>query len=63
VTIAPFDRGDVKISTWAKGVLPFVKLQALPKDGKAVTAWLDRDEALVNIAEGVRRVVDALIEK
>ncbi|MCI0391150.1 MAG: TIR domain-containing protein [Acidobacteria bacterium] len=35
----------------------FGKLQALPKDGKAVTAWANRDEAFQNIAAGIRRVV------
>lgn len=33
---------------------PLAKLLALPKDGKAVTAWADKDEAFVNIAEGLR---------
>jgi hypothetical protein len=28
---------------------PFAKLQALPKDAKPVCAWLDRDEAFVNV--------------
>lgn len=32
----------------------FAKLLALPRDGKAVTAWGDRDEAFVNIVEGIR---------
>lgn len=35
---------------------PFSKLQALPQDAKAVTAWADRDEALTNVAAGIRRV-------
>jgi hypothetical protein len=34
-------------------------LLALPKDGKAVSTWPDRDAAYVNIAQGLRRVVDA----
>jgi hypothetical protein len=33
---------------------PLAKLIALPKDAKAVTAWLDRDEALTDVAEGLR---------
>src|SRR6266849_227761 len=36
---------------------PFGKLQALPKDGKAVTLWQDRDEAFTNIAEGIRNLI------
>ena len=35
---------------------PFAKLQALPRDGKAVSLWQDRDEALLNVADGLRQV-------
>lgn len=38
---------------------PFAKLQALPKDGKAVNSFNDRDAALTAVAEGIRQVVDA----
>lgn len=34
--------------------LPFAQYQALPKDGKAVTSWPNRDEAFTEIARGVR---------
>jgi len=34
-------------------------LQALPKNGKAVSAWSDHDAAYVDIARGMRRVIDA----
>jgi O-acetyl-ADP-ribose deacetylase (regulator of RNase III) len=34
-------------------------LQALPKDGKAVSIWPDRDSAFLDIAQGLRRTVDA----
>jgi hypothetical protein len=37
---------------------PFGKLQVLPKDGKAVTLWQDRDEAFTNIAEGIRNLIN-----
>jgi hypothetical protein len=40
---------------------PFAKLQALPKDARAVSLWTDRDEALLNIAEGVRQVAEELL--
>jgi TIR domain-containing protein len=40
--------------------LQFSKLQALPKDGKAVCAWTDHDEAFTNVAEGVRTVAEKL---
>jgi O-acetyl-ADP-ribose deacetylase (regulator of RNase III) len=33
-------------------------LQALPKDGKAVSTWPDHDAAFVDIAQGLRRAVD-----
>lgn len=39
---------------------PFAKLQALPKDAKPVTRWGDRDEAFVDIARGIRRVVETI---
>lgn len=39
---------------------PFAKLQALPKDAKPVTKWSDRDEAFLDIAKGIRRVVESL---
>jgi hypothetical protein len=38
----------------------FAHLQALPKDGKAVTDWASRDTAFKNVAEGIRRVVEEL---
>ncbi len=38
----------------------FSKLLSLPRDGKPVTKWSDRDEALYNIAREIRRVVEQL---
>jgi hypothetical protein len=38
---------------------PFGKLMAAPRDGKPVTAWPDRDEALADVAKQVRRAVEA----
>jgi TIR domain len=37
---------------------PFGHLQALPRDGKAVTEWPSRDRAWANVAEGIRLVVE-----
>jgi hypothetical protein len=37
-------------------------LLALPKDGKAVTAWTNQDEAFTNIAEGVRAKAEEILE-
>jgi hypothetical protein len=39
---------------------PFSKLQALPKDGKPVETWTYKDEAWVNVAEGIQRAVEEL---
>lgn len=36
---------------------PIGHLQALPKDGRAITLWSNRDEACLDVAEGVMRVV------
>jgi hypothetical protein len=40
--------------------LPFGQLQALPRDGKPVTGWSDRDEAFLDVAQGLRRAVAEL---
>jgi len=37
---------------------PFSNLQALPKDGKPITTWENLDEAFLNVANGIRRVID-----
>lgn len=37
---------------------PFKGLLALPTDGKSVSTWSDRDEAFLNIAQGIRNVVE-----
>jgi hypothetical protein len=39
---------------------PFGKLQALPKDAKAVTKWPDRDEGFADVAAGIRKAVEDL---
>lgn len=39
---------------------PFAKLQALPKDGKAVMNWSDRNTAWRNVSEGIEKVVEEL---
>jgi class 3 adenylate cyclase len=44
-----------------KGAL-FEKLQALPKDAKPVTSWVNRDEAFVSVAEGIRGAVEGLLK-
>ncbi|ESA37115.1 tir domain-containing protein [Leptolyngbya sp. Heron Island J] len=42
---------------------PFSKLQVLPKDAKPVTSWSDQDEALLNVTQGIRRVVASMQDK
>ncbi|MDL1969357.1 MAG: toll/interleukin-1 receptor domain-containing protein [Deltaproteobacteria bacterium] len=42
---------------------PFSKLQFLPKDGKPVTRWSDRHEALANIAIGIRHVATKILNE
>jgi internalin A len=41
-------------------IAPFAKLQALPKDGKAVTLWENRDSAWRNVSEGIERIVEEM---
>ena len=36
---------------------PFGKLQALPKNAKPVTKWDDRDDALLNVVQGIRTAI------
>lgn len=43
---------------WTKA--PFSKLKALPTDGKAVTKWANRDSAFLDIAQGIRKVIEEL---
>lgn len=39
---------------------PFAKLQALPKDAKAVSAWPDYDNAFVDIVQGIKIAADKM---
>jgi hypothetical protein len=39
---------------------PFGRLQALPKNGKPVTVWENRDLAWVNVAEGISKMVNTI---
>jgi TIR domain len=42
---------------------PFAKLLALPKDGKPVTKWANRDSALLDITEGIRSAINGLAKE
>jgi TIR domain len=39
----------------------FGKLQALPKDGLAVTSWPNPDDAFADIARGIRSIAEELV--
>ena len=41
--------------------LTFSKLQALPTDGKPITSCTDQDEAFLNVAKGIRSVVEEIV--
>ena len=41
---------------WSRA--PFGKLLAVPRDGKPVASWPDRDEALADVARQIRRAVE-----
>ncbi|WOB45939.1 toll/interleukin-1 receptor domain-containing protein [Thermoleptolyngbya oregonensis NK1-22] len=63
--IARHERGEacvipviLKPSDWAGA--PFGKLQALPKNAKPITTWANRDEALLNVAQGIRTAVQRM---
>ncbi len=40
--------------------LPIGKIQALPKDGKPVTSWPNRDDAWLNVAQGIRKTIEEM---
>ncbi|MCP5113057.1 MAG: TIR domain-containing protein, partial [bacterium] len=44
-------------------VTPFAEIQALPKDALPVSKWEDRDEALADVAKGIRKVAQELAKK
>lgn len=43
--------------------MPFAKLQALPRDGKPVASWSDRDTAWTDVVKGISRVVETLPDR
>jgi internalin A len=42
---------------------PFAKLQALPKNGKAVTKWRPKDTAWRNVSEGIEKAAEQIRKK
>ena len=62
------EKGEAKVipvilreCRWQKA--PFGKLQALPKDGKAVMNWSNRDKAWTNIVEGIENATTEIRHK
>jgi len=43
---------------WTVG--PLGRLQALPKDARAVTQWANRDDAYTDVARGLRRLIEEM---
>jgi hypothetical protein len=40
--------------------VPFRRLQALPKDAKPITSWPNIDQAVLDVAQGIRKVIQEL---
>ena len=56
-TAADLRRGETLFKgpcTFVKGV---VDIDGLPRDGKAVSLWANRDEAWTEVAQGIRRAI------
>lgn len=41
---------------------PFSKLQSLPKDGKPITSWPNSDEAFLDVARGIRSLIETFAQ-
>lgn len=39
---------------------PFAKIQALPKDAKAISSWPDKDEAMTHVVDGIRLIAEQI---
>ena len=50
----------VRKCMWNK--TPLSRLQALPKDGKHISSWDDKDEAYYNVVEEIEIVIENLLE-
>jgi internalin A len=63
--LARRDKGEVEVipiivrpCDWQ--IAQFSKLQSLPKNGKPVTTWGNRDEAWLNIEEGIKKAAEEI---
>jgi internalin A len=43
--------------------VPFAGIQYLPKNGKAITLWKNRDSAWRSISEGIRKVANTILQR
>jgi len=66
--VARHEAGDARVipiilshADWHNA--PFGKLQALPKNARAVTDWSKRDKAFLDIVTGIRKAVEELNNK
>ena len=41
---------------------PFARLQVIPRNGKAITVWRNRDEAFTNVAKEIRAALETMQE-
>src|SRR5262245_47783515 len=62
-TVVPIIVRAVNIEAEDADAFPFMKLQGLPTDLRAVTSWPNRDEAWTNVAKGLRATVKTIHEK
>ena len=42
--------------------LPFSAIQALPTNAQPITKWLDRDDAFLDVANGIREAIEKLLQ-
>ena len=43
--------------------VPFAHLQVLPRSGKPIASWANRDEAFSEVAQGIRSVINQVLKK
>jgi hypothetical protein len=42
---------------WQSSAAPFRNLKAIPRDGKPIMQWADRDEAMLDVVQGIRQAM------
>jgi internalin A len=56
--VIPLIVRDVNLS-----IAPIKEIQCLPRDGRPITLWDDRDSAWRDVSEGIQKVVEKLLKK